>query len=353
MVARLNLVTGGAGFLGRHLVRHLVGLGERVRVLDPAARPADLGAMGNDVEIVTGSVTDPEEVDRAMVAAERVYHLAANAQLWARDPASFEAINTVGTKTVLEAAKSHSPERVIVTSSATILRRSDDRSPHPIDETAPRPPLHTMAGPYPRSKWLAEQACLAAFRDGLNVIIAIPTVPIGPDDPSLTPPTRLIADLLAGNVPAILEARMNWVAVEDVAAGMVLAAEQGQPGERYILGGENRLLSDVVAAIGRISGRPMPRRKVPAALAMAAARASELVARLPPAASVTGVRLALVPQFVDCTKARSQLGYAPGPVDDALARAVSWLTENPGGNREQGGASRLFTSGNRSRGASS
>ncbi|MBF0335770.1 MAG: NAD-dependent epimerase/dehydratase family protein, partial [Alphaproteobacteria bacterium] len=185
----LCLVTGGAGFLGGHLVRLLRAAGHRVRVLDPAA----------DDEADRGSVTDPVAVGHAMSGADVVFHMAAIAHLWSPDAQDFQRVNVEGTRVVLQAARRARPKRVVATSTALILKGATSER---VDETRPMPPLAEMIGAYARSKWLADQACAAA--GDVPVVRLYPTVPIGPGDVSITPPTRMIADFLAGRLPAYL-----------------------------------------------------------------------------------------------------------------------------------------------------
>ena len=187
-----------------------------------------------------------------------------------------------------------------------------------------------MPGPYTRSKLKAEQSVRAAVQDGLNALIVNPTVPIGPGDRNLTPPAAMLSMFLNGQSPAFLDCVLNLVDVRDVAAGMALAAERGRTGERYILGGENVALRDLLSLLERISGRPMPKRAVPGWLALGSAAVTEWVADVvtarTPAATREGVRLALRSGPFDSRKARSELGYAPRPLQDAMRDAVTWLS---------------------------
>lgn len=321
----IDLVTGGAGFIGRHLVAALRERGAQVRILDPAPT-ADLAA---DVDVVVGSVLDPQRLAAAVTGVRRVYHLAGIAKLWARDRGDFDRVNAGGTAMVLRAAAAHRIERVVHCSTEAILlapRRGIDA---PIDETA-QPVLADMPGPYTRSKLKAEQSVLAAVQDGLNAVIVNPTVPIGPGDRNRTPPAAMISMFLQGRSPAYLECVLNLVDVRDVAAGMVLAGERGRSGERYILGGDNVALSNLLRLLESISGRPMPKRAVPGWLALASAAATEWAADLlthrTPAATREGVRLALRSAPFDSRKARSELGYAPRPLQDGLRDTVAWLS---------------------------
>lgn len=326
MANKVSLVTGGAGFIGRHLVRQLIARGEHVRILDidPGPAPHDDG-----VEVVVGSILDAPLLRRAMRGARRVYHLAADPNLWARDKGSFHRINYEGTLAVLAAARDSQVERIVHTSTESILKGTV-RTDGPIGEDDASPRLSDMPGPYCRSKYLAEEAALAAAKE-LPVIVVNPTLPVGSGDWKMTPPTRMIRGFLMGRFPAYLEFQLNLVPVEDAARGHILAAERGRVGQRYILGGRNLLLSEVLAMLQRLSGRPMPKRTVPYWLALLTGAVGEFVAdyvfRLPPAAPLAGVRLARSPAIFRSTKARSELGFEAGSVEASLARAVAWLDE--------------------------
>lgn len=321
----IDLVTGGSGFIGRHLVTALRAGGASVRILDLA--PAD--DLDAGVEFVPGSILDAQHLDAAMKDVRRVYHLAGIAKLWSRDRADFERINAEGTTMVLRAAAAHHVERVVHCSTEAILLPKHRGDGAPIDETG-QPALSDMPGPYTRSKLRAEQSVAAAAQRGLNALIVNPTVPIGPGDHNLTPPAAMLSMFLNGQSPAYLDCVLNLVDVRDVAAGMVLAAERGRTGERYILGGENLALRDLLILLERISARPMPKRAVPPWLALASAAVTESVAdyltRRTPAATREGVRLALRSGPFDSRKARDELDYAPRPLQDALVDAVAWLS---------------------------
>ncbi len=323
------LVTGGCGFVGRHLVRALSERGERVRVLD-LADPAPLAA---DVEHVRGSILSEADVRSAMTGVRRVYHLAAIAHLWRRDKGDFARVNTEGTRVVLACARTMPIERMIYCSTESILLPKPHRRNGPIDGSAP-PPLEDMPGPYTRSKHLAERAALEAAAAGLDVVVVNPTVPVGPGDDNMTPPAAMIAMFLKGKSPAYLECVLNLVDVRDVAAGIILAGERGRTGERYILGGENLRLSAFLRLLEEVSGRRMPKRAIPAPVALGAAVVSEWIAdRITgrtPAANLEGVRLALRSTPFDSRKAREELGYAPKPIREALAASVRWIAAGSG-----------------------
>ncbi len=318
------LVTGGCGFIGRHLVAALRTRGEHVRVLD-LAEPDDLPA---DVEFQRGSILDAQCLRAALEQVEQVYHLAGIAKLWTRDKSDFARVNARGTDMVMQAAAERRVRRAVHCSTEAILLPKRTGQGALVDEGA-QPDPSDMPGLYTRSKHLAEQAVQAAVRRGLDAVIVNPTVPIGAGDRNLTPPAAMLAMFLSGRSPAYLDCTLNLVDVRDVAVGMLLAAERGRAGERYILGGENLALRDLLTLLEKTSGRAMPRFALPGAVALASAATAEWFAdwltRRPPVATREGVRLALRSAPFDSRKARNELGYAPRPVQDGLAEAVRWL----------------------------
>lgn len=324
---RLNLVTGGCGFIGRHLVEQLAARGERVRVLDLRS----VAASRDGIEQVVGSIADPAAVARAMDGCERVFHLAANPNLWAPDPKSFDTVNHHGTRRVLEAAQKAGVRRFVYTSTESILKsyRAPRQSARAlIDETVVLT-LDDMPGPYCRSKFLAEEAAREAARGGLPVVIVNPTMPIGPGDDLLTPPSRMILGFLNGETPAYLDCEFNLVDARDVAAGQILAADKGRVGERYILGNVNLSLGELLAELHRLTSLAMPRARIPYALAIAAALVSESISNVtkkPPIAPLTGVRLARTSMAFDCSKARNELGWSCRTLEQSLRDAIGWMS---------------------------
>jgi dihydroflavonol-4-reductase len=326
----LALVTGGSGFIGRHLVDALIALGDEVRVLDVAG-PGDAAA---EIDFVRGSVADPVAVERALDRVDCLYHLAGIAHLWLRDKNEFDRVNRRGTETVIAAAARKRIGRMVHCSTESILlpkRRNGDAH---IDESA-MPVLEDMPGPYTRSKFRGERAALKAARDGLNVVVVNPTVPIGDGDRNMTPPAAMFSLFLSGGAPFFLDCMLNLTDVRDVADGVVRAARHGRAGERYILGGENVLLRELLPLLEKKSGRRMPRRTVPAFLAVAAGTVggwiADRVTHTPPAATREGVELALRSAPFDCRKAKSELGYAPQPIDGALTEVVEGFKRNRAG----------------------
>ncbi len=323
MAQRVSLVTGGAGFIGRHLVRALRERGERVRVLDIAADPG----LPSDIEYVRASILDRDAVRAALKGADRLYHLAANPNLWAEDKAIFEQANLMGTRMVLEEAARAELERVVYCSTESILKGIGDAGTT-IDETVELR-LEDMPGPYCRSKYLAEREAFAAAERGLPVVIVNPTLPVGPGDRFLTPPTRMIQMFLNGGSPFYLDCGFNLIDVRDAALGHILAADKGRVGERYILGGANMRLGELLAMMEELSGLPMPKGRVPYWLALLAGSVSEFVAdhvtHKPPQAPLTGVRLARSPMMFKSDKAVRELGLPQNDVRAAVAEAILWL----------------------------
>lgn len=319
----LALVTGGAGFVGGHLVRALLRRGDEVRVLD--LNPA----VG--VPTVIGSIEDGAVVAEAMRGIEVVYHLAGDAQLWTRDPCRFDRVNHLGTRAVLDAAKKAGVRRLVHCSSlTTLVGRATPVGVSAANEETRVDPSSAL-GPYPRSKALAEAAVEEAVSNGLDAVIAIPTEPLGAGDASLTPPSRMIVDLVNGRIPATIDCMLNFVSVSSLAEGLVAAAERGRRGQRYILGGDNVPMARLLAELEKQTGRAMPRLTLPYAVAlMAGIVDTAIVAKLtgnPPAAPLTGVRLAGRRVSFSSRKAEMDLGWKSEPFEIALSQALDWFGE--------------------------
>lgn len=318
----LNLVTGGCGFIGTHLVELLRRRGEDVRVLD--LKPS-LAPIAN-VDYHRASITDPAAVDRASDGCRRVFHLAALSGLWNRDKQAFVAVNRTGTRHVLEAARRHGVETVVHTSSESVLiAMGHGRTPQTVNELTERR-LNEMAGAYCRGKYLAEREAHCAAERGQRVIVVNPTVPAGPGDPWITPPTRMLLGFLNDAYPAYLDATLNLADARDIAEGHWRAAESGETGRRYILGAHQVRISRLLDLLGALAGRRLVERRIPYALALGVSAASELVAdwvtRRPPAAPLAGVRLAGVPVRFDNDLTRRELAWTPRPLEETLQDAV-------------------------------
>ncbi len=319
-----TLVTGATGFIGWHVARKLLEQGERIRLLvRDAARVREL----DGAEITVGDLRDTGSLERAVAGCGVVYHLAADYRLWARRPAELYETNVEGTRRLLAAAEKAGVERVVYTSTVGCIGIpqqgiGDEETPVTLEE---------MTGPYKRSKFLAEQAALEYAGAGLPVVIVNPTAPVGEHDAKPTPTGKIIVEYLKGRMPAYLDTGLNLVDVNDVAAGHLLACERGAPGRRYILGCRNLTLREIFEILEKISGVPAPKRRIPYGVAYAAGLCSTGWAHLTgraPRAPLDGVRMARKKMFVSHARAARELGYSPGPVEAALAKAVDWFLAN-------------------------
>jgi dihydroflavonol-4-reductase len=322
-----TLVTGATGFLGSHVARALAGRGENVRVL---VRPSsDLRALeGLGAERFAGDLRDRASLAGALDGVQCVFHVAADYRLWARDPREIHESNVTGTQNLLDAARRVGVEKFVYTS--TVATIAVPREGHLPNEETPSS-VKEMIGHYKRSKFEAERCALRAAEAGLPVVIVNPTTPVGPGDWKPTPTGKIIVDFLNGRMPGYVDTGLNFVPVEDCARGHLLAAERGRVGERYILGGCNLTLKQMLDILSSTSGRPAPRWKFPYVLAYAAGYMDTGVSRLlgrEPRIPLEGVRMARHKMFVDASKAGRDLGFAPGPVEAALERAVAWYESN-------------------------
>ena len=321
-----TLVTGAAGFLGSHVARQLVARGDSVRVL---MRPTSTNRAISDLplEYVTGDLRDAASLDRAMKGAKRVFHVAADYRLWAKQPRDIYDSNVGGTKNLLEATKRAGVEQLIYTS--TVATIAVDRPALPNEFTDAK--LEEMVGHYKRSKWMAEQEVLQAAKNGLPAIVVMPTTPVGPWDWKPTPTGKIILDFLNGKMPGYVETGLNFVGVEECANGHLLVAEKGKVGERYLLGAENLTLKGLLDLLAEITGLKAPKWKIPHGMALGVAYVESAFARLlgkEPQIPVEGVKIAQHMMFVDASRAKRELGFQPGPVRSALERAVRWYGAN-------------------------
>jgi dihydroflavonol-4-reductase len=322
-----TLVTGATGFVGSHVARQLVSTGQSVRVLvRPGSNSEALGGL--DVEYFEGDLRDASSLERAMEGVRRVFHVAADYRLWTPRPEEIYENNVEGTRRVLAAAQRAGVERIVYTSTvATIAVPRHGALPN--EDT--RATVDEMIGHYKRSKFLAEQVAVEAAVAGVPVVIVNPTAPVGPWDWKPTPTGRIILDFLKGKMPAYVDTGLNVAAVEDIAAGHLLAAEKGRIGERYILGARNMTLKQILDALSTITGRPAPRVRLPHAVALAAGYADQLFSRLAgrePQIPVEGVKMSRHRMFVESDKAARELGYKPTSVEAALERAVRWYEQH-------------------------
>jgi dihydroflavonol-4-reductase len=323
-----TLVTGATGFVGSHVARQLVSAGHPVRIL--ARKNSNLQPLdGLSVERVEGDLRNAVSLERAMRGVRRVFHVAADYRLSARNPGELYESNVDGTRLLLEAARDAGVERIVYTSTVATMAVPAHDGALPNEET--RAALHQMIGHYKRSKFLAELEAVKAASAGVPVVIVNPTAPVGPGDWKPTPTGRIIVDFLNGKMPAYVDTGLNVVPVEDVAAGHLLAAEKGRIGERYILGARNMTLKQILDALARITGRPAPRVKMPHAVALAAGYADQWISRLTgrePRIPVEGVKMSRHRMFVESDKAETELGYKPSSVEAALERAVRWYEQH-------------------------
>ena len=321
-------VTGATGFLGSHLARVLSEQGAELRLL---VRPSsDLRNIeGLAAERVTGDLREPETLEKAVAGCEVVFHVAADYRLWVRDPDQMYRSNVEGTRAILKAAEKNRVRRVVYTSSVATMGFSSNGQL--ADENSPVS-LDSMIGPYKRSKFMAEQLAIQAGRSHLDVVVVNPTTPVGERDIKPTPTGRIIVDFLKKKFPAYLDTGLNLVDAKVCALGHLAALEKGRSGERYILGGENLTLKQILDKLEQITGLPSPQVRVPHFVALAAGVVDELVTgRIlgrEPRATVDAVRMARKKMFVSTGKAERELGWKPVDVEDALRRAVDWFRRN-------------------------
>jgi dihydroflavonol-4-reductase len=319
------LVTGASGFVGSAVARTLSEAGFAVRALVRSTSPrAHLD--GVPIEFAEGDLRDAESVRRAMTGVRHVFHVAADYRLWARDPSEIATVNVEGTRTIMTEALRASVERVVYTSSvATLALNSDGK---PVDETLPLTEANAI-GAYKRSKVVAERLVEKMIQsDKLPAIIVNPSTPIGPRDVKPTPTGRIIVEAATGRVPGFVDTGLNLVHVDDVATGHLAALRKGKIGERYILGGENVALRDMLADISAIVGRRPPRWKFPIPMLVPLAYAAESWARVSgrePFVTLDGLRLAKYRMFFSTAKAERELGYRARPYREGLADAVKWF----------------------------
>lgn len=326
---RRVLVTGATGFIGAAVSRALLRHGYQVRALVRPGACID-NLAGLDVEMAAGDLGVSRSLIGAVDGCDGIVHAAADYRLWTPDPGSAYRTNVDGTRALLDAATDAGVKRLVYTGSVATL--ATDPSNHSGDESRPAP-LEQMTGHYKRSKWLAEQLVLERARQGLPAIVAVPSAPFGPGDIKPTPTGRIVLDLLQGRMPAYVDTGLNVVHVDDVAEGHVLALERGVPGERYILGGENLMLREILAEACRHAGRRPPRVRLPLGLVMPVAWTSEMAARLtrrPPRVSLEGVRLARNRMFFTSARAGRDLGYRARPAAEAIADSVDWFMHRLG-----------------------
>lgn len=323
------LVTGATGFVGAAVVRALLEHGATVRCL---ARPNSdrRNLAGLAVEIVEGDLLRPETLAPALAGCRGLFHVAADYRIWAPDPDVMMRANVDGTHAILTTAARAGVKRAVYTSSVAVL--GIDATGKPADEETPVD-VSDMIGVYKRSKFLAEQAAMSVIEaENLDCVIVNPSTPIGPRDVKPTPTGRLVVEAAAGRMPAYVDTGLNVVHVDDVAAGHLLAFGKGVKGRRYVLGGDDLALKDILGIVAEIAGRRPPTVQLPRAplypLAWLAERWCALMGRGEPFATIDGLKMSKKKMFFSSARAEKELGYAHRPARDALSDAVRWFQEN-------------------------
>ena len=318
-------VTGATGFVGAHVARHLAGQGAELRLLVRAT--SNLSNLeGLDAETVVGDLREPETLRTPLRGCDALMHVAADYRLWVRDPQAMYAANVEGTRGLLRLAREEGVRRSVYTSSVATMGFKKDGTV--VDEATPVS-LEDMIGHYKRSKFMAEQAAVEAAHQGQEVMILNPTTPVGARDLKPTPTGRILVDFLNRKFPAYMDTGLNLVDVREVARAHGAALEMGRPGERYILGGENLTLKQILDRMAAMTGLKSPTMKVPHGVAMAFAYFDEAVTGnlrgREPRATVEEVRMGKKKMFASSAKAEHELGFRVLPVDDALRSAIEWF----------------------------
>lgn len=324
----LAFVTGATGFVGSHVARVLAEQGAVLRLL--VRSTSDLRNIEDlKAERVTGDLRDAASLKKAVSGCDAVFHVAADYRLWVRDPDEMYRSNVEGTRAILEVARESGVRRVVYTSSVATMGFTSNG--HPADESSPVS-LANMIGHYKRSKFMAEQVAIEAARSGMDVVVVNPTTPVGERDIKPTPTGRIVVDFLKKKFPAYVDTGLNLVDVRECARGHVSALEKGMSGERYILGGENLTLKQILDKLAAITGLPSPRIRVPYVVALATGVIDQVVTgyirKREPRATIDAVRMGRKKMFVSSGKAERDLGWKTVPVDGALRRAVEWFQAN-------------------------
>jgi dihydroflavonol-4-reductase len=318
-------LTGATGFVGSHVAHAFAAQGARLRLLIRSTSRLD-NLEGLSAETVTGDLRNPDTFRSALGDCDVLVHVAADYRLWVRDPQAMYAANVDGTRNLLALAREVGVTKAVYTSSVATMGFREDGTI--VDENTPVS-LDDMIGHYKRSKYLAEQEAIAAAHDGQHVIVLNPTTPIGANDIKPTPTGQIVVDFLTRKFPAYVDTGLNLVDVDEVARTHVAAVERGRPGERYILGGENLSLKQILDKMSAITGLPSPTMKVPHSLAMAFAFFDETITgRLrgkEPRATVEAVRMGKKKMFASSAKAERDLGFRIVPVYAALRSAIEWF----------------------------
>jgi dihydroflavonol-4-reductase len=324
----LAFVTGATGFVGSHVARVLAEQGADLRLLvRSGSDPKNIEGLKADR--VAGDLCDPASLEKAMAGCDVVFHVAADYRLWVRDPERMYRANVEGTRAILKAALQNGVRRVVYTSSVATMGFSSNG--HVADENSPVS-LENMIGPYKRSKFLAEEVAIEAGHSGMDVVVVNPSTPVGERDIRPTPTGRIILDFLKKKFPAYVDTGLNLVDVTECAHGHVAALEKGRTGERYILGGENLTLKQILDELAAITGLPSPKVRVPYVVALATGVVDEIltgrILKREPRATIDAVRMGRKKMFVSSNKAARELGWKIVPVDNALRCAVEWFRAN-------------------------
>jgi dihydroflavonol-4-reductase len=326
--ADMILVTGASGFIGSAVARQLAQAGEQVRVL-VRSTSSRVNLADPRLEIAQGDLLDTSSLDRAMKNVRVLFHVAADYRLWARDDNEIIRTNVDGTRALMQAAKRSGVERIVYTSSVATLKARPNGVPS--DETFPLEAASAV-GAYKYSKVVAERMVEQMVAEQkLPAVIVNPSTPIGPGDVRPTPTGRIIVEAASGRMPGFVDTGLNLVHVEDVAAGHIAAWRQGRIGERYILGGEDVLLGDMLGEIARFVGRTPPKLRIPRRLIFPIAYGAEAIAHFTgkePFVTTTGLKLAKDRMFFSSAKAQRELGYRARPYTEAIADAITWFRQN-------------------------
>ncbi len=324
----LAFLTGATGFVGSHVARALVAQGADLRLLVRSG--SDLRNIRElQAERVVGDLRDAASLKKAVAGCEVVFHVAADYRLWVRDPEQMYRSNVDGTKAILEAARENKVRRVVYTSSVATMGFQSNG--HLANEDSPVS-LANMIGPYKRSKFMAEEIAIQAGKSGMDVVVVNPTTPVGERDLKPTPTGRIVVDFLKKKFPAYVDTGLNLVDVAECARGHIAALEKGKTGQRYILGGENLTLKQILDKLAAITGLPSPKIRVPYAVALATGVVDQVftgyIRRREPRATIDAVRMGRKKMFVSSGKAERDLGWRTLPVDGGLRRAVEWFQAN-------------------------
>ena len=320
-------LTGATGFVGSHVATLAAEQGADLRLL--ARKTSNTANLPKNAELIVGDLREPAAFASALIGCDAVLHVAADYRLWVPDPADMYKANVEGTRELLRLAREAGVPRFVYTSSVATMGFKTDGTI--VDEATPVSEAD-MIGHYKRSKWMAEQVALEAARSGQQVIILNPTTPIGAMDMKPTPTGRIVVDFLNKNFPAYVDTGLNLVDVSEIARMHLVALQKGTPGERYILGGENLTLKQILDRLATITGLPSPKHKVPHAIAMAYAFFEEtFTGKLrgkEPRATVEAVRMGQKMMFASSAKAERELGLRVLPVEEALRSACRWFIAN-------------------------